>query len=292
MSNAAKNWCFTTNNYNDQHVLRLRSLIEEDNCNYIIFGKEIGEQGTPHLQGYIALAKRKRLNQVRTLIPDSHLSVAKGSAAQNHKYCSKEGDFEEYGDIPSSQGKRSDLEEFKTAVKEGTRSKRILVEEHTEVFAKYPRFVSEYLALTQPEPPVDEHPLHTWQTILDTKLNGAPNDREIVFVVDKTGGNGKTWFAKQWIIKHEDSQYLEMGKKADMAYALNPEIKVLFVNCTRQQAEYMNYSFLESVKDGMVFSTKYESGVKKMQKCHVVVMMNQDPDRELLSEDRYKIIEI
>jgi len=292
MPNGAKNWCFTTNNYNEEHVLRLRSLHEEDNCNYICFGKEIGEQGTPHLQGYIVFEKRKTLNRVRALVPDSHLSVAKGTPAQNKKYCSKEGDFSEFGDIPSSQGKRNDLEEFKTAVKEGSRNKRILIEEHTEVFAKYPRFVQEYLTLTQPEPPVDEHQLHEWQRILDTKLNGAPNDREIVFVVDKTGGNGKTWFAKQWVQKDEKSQYMEMGKKADMAYALNPEITTLFVNCTRQQVEFLNYSFLESVKDGMVFSTKYESGIKKLQKCHVVVMMNQDPDMEKLSNDRYKIIEI
>ncbi|AXQ65795.1 MAG: putative viral replication protein [Cressdnaviricota sp.] len=288
----AKHWCFTTNNYNEEHVLRLRSLYEEDKVNYICFGKEIGEQGTPHLQGYASFEKQSRFNSVKKLIPDSHLSVAKGSAAQNRIYCSKEGDFTELGDIPSSQGKRNDLEEFKTAVKEGTRNKRILIEDYTEVFAKYPRFVQEYLTLTQPEPPVEEHPLHTWQTILDTKLKLAPNDREIVFVVDKTGGNGKTWFAKQWVTKDEKSQYMEMGKKADMAYALNPEITTLFVNCTRQQVEFLNYSFLESVKDGMVFSTKYESGIKKMQKCHVVVMMNQDPDMEKLSMDRYKIIEI
>jgi len=218
--------------------------------------------------------------------------VAKGSASQNKAYCSKEGVFSEFGDISSSQGTRNDLEEFKSAVKEGNRDKRILIEEHTDVFAKYPRFVLEYLALTQPEPPVEDHTYHTWQNILATKLNGPPNDREIVFVVDKTGGNGKTWFAKHWVAKDLKSQYMEMGKKADMAYALNPEITTLFVNCTRQQVEFLNYSFLESVKDGMVFSTKYESGIKKLQKCHVVVMMNQDPDMEKLSIDRYKIIEI
>ncbi|AXQ66246.1 MAG: putative viral replication protein [Cressdnaviricota sp.] len=288
----SKNWCFTTNNYNDQHILRLRSLYTDDKVNYIVWGKEIGEQGTPHLQGYVVLKKRARLTGVRKLIADSHLSVAKGSPAQNQTYCTKEEDFEEFGDLPGGQGSRSDLDELVTAIKEGTRNKRELYEQHRKVCAKYPRFVQEYLTLTQPEPPVEEHTLHDWQSVLEAKLKRAPNDREIVFVVDKTGGNGKTWFAKQWVSKDDKSQYLEMGKKADMAYALNPEITTLFVNCTRQQVEFLNYSFLESVKDGMVFSTKYESGIKKMQKCHVVVMMNQDPDREKLSNDRYKIIEI
>jgi len=53
--------------------------------------------------------------------------------------------------------------------------------------------------------------------------------------------------------------------------------------------EYLQYSFLESVKDGMIFSPKYDSTTKFMeQKCHVVVMCNELPDISKLSRDRYK----
>ena len=293
MPNGAKHWCFTTNNYEEKHVLQLRALAQQDEVQYLIFGRERGDQGTPHLQGYASFGKRKTLNQVRKLIPDSHLSVAKGTAAQNKTYCSKEGSFEEYGDPPSSQGKRSDLEEFKQAVKEGTRNKRALFEDHSEVCAKYPRFVHEYLQLTQEVQPPEPHPLVQWQQQLNDHLKTEPDDRQINFIVDKTGGKGKTWFAKYYCHHHEGkAQYMEMAKKADMAYAINPEIRVLFVNCTRQQVEFLNYSFLESVKDGMIFSPKYESKTVRMNKCHVVVLMNELPDMTKLSADRYLVVEL
>lgn len=79
-------------------------------------------------------------------------------------------------------------------------------------------------------------------------------------------------------------------KHADMAYALPNVLRVLFLDCTRQQVEFLPYSFIESLKDGVVFSPKYESRVKHYGPVHVVVMMNQNPDMDKLSEDRYRII--
>jgi len=83
---------------------------------------------------------------------------------------------------------------------------------------------------------------------------------------------------------------LSSGKLADLAYALIPELRVLFVNVTRQQVNFLNYSFLESSKDGVVQSPKYESRVRYFYNFHVVVMMNQMPDMTKLSADRYEII--
>lgn len=80
------------------------------------------------------------------------------------------------------------------------------------------------------------------------------------------------------------------GKHADMTYMLPPTLRVLFLDCTRKQVEYMPYTFLEELKDGYVSCTKYESCVKKYPKLHVVVLMNQDPDVTALSEDRYSYI--
>ncbi|KAH3701634.1 hypothetical protein DPMN_076624 [Dreissena polymorpha] len=54
---AAKNWCFTVNNYTDEEYKAIR----EFDCGYLIVGEERGEeQGTPHLQGYIQLHKKMR----------------------------------------------------------------------------------------------------------------------------------------------------------------------------------------------------------------------------------------
>jgi len=41
----SRNFVFTLNNYTTEEV----ELVKEWDCKYLIFGKEIGESGTPHL---------------------------------------------------------------------------------------------------------------------------------------------------------------------------------------------------------------------------------------------------
>jgi len=292
MPQQSKNWCFTLNNYSTDEQLLITALHPEK-VSYLVYGRETGEEGTPHLQGYFVAKTRQRLTSVKKWIPRAHFEVAKGTPEQNLEYCSKEEDYDEFGEIPTSKkGTRNDLQDFKDAVQSGMLSLKELREEHSDVLAKYPRYAREYLTDHMPEPELPNHPLRDWQGELYSDLQLVPNDRTVRFIVDLKGNAGKTWFAKYYVSKHENAQYMEMAKKADMAYALRPEIRVLFVNITRQQVEYMNYSFLESVKDGLVFSNKYESGLKRLGKCHVVILMNQYPDMTLLSSDRYHITEL
>lgn len=288
---AVTNWTFTINNphpYDEDVVKAWHPKVAK----YIIFGREVGEKGTPHLQGYLQLKKRKRLTAMKKLHKEAHWEVAIGNAEQNRDYCSKDGDYTELGSVVCA-GARSDIEAFKDAVKGGMISLRQLREEHSSVFARHPRFVREYVQDHLPEPPLPGHSLNEWQEKLNQLLIQEPDERTIIFVVDPKGNKGKTWFAKYYCSLHpENSQILEFGKKPDMAYALEPHIRHLFMNCSRQQVEFLNYSFLESVKDGMVFSSKYESQLKKLGNCHVVVLMNMQPDMHALSEDRYHILNI
>lgn len=77
---------------------------------YHIVGREVGESLTPHLQAYWYFAEaitmrtlKKRLNCSRW-----HLEKAKGSPMQNKLYCSKEGNFQEFGKLPRP-GQRTDI---------------------------------------------------------------------------------------------------------------------------------------------------------------------------------------
>lgn len=99
-----KGWCFTVNNYSEEDELALRALA--DSCVYLVYGREVGDEGTPHLQGYIRFATNKRFNAVRALMPQCHLAVARGTWEQNREYCTKDGDFEEFGDEPMSQAEK------------------------------------------------------------------------------------------------------------------------------------------------------------------------------------------
>jgi len=97
--NPAKAWCFTLNNYTENELGALVQLFSSlaDKYYYIV-GEEIGEQGTPHLQGYI----EKKTGRFRPLplfevkrnnTQCMHFEKAKGNRTQNYKYCSKDKKF-------------------------------------------------------------------------------------------------------------------------------------------------------------------------------------------------------
>jgi hypothetical protein len=56
-----RNICFTLNNYTSQEY---EALLYNDNFKYVIIGKEVGESGTPHLQGYGELKNQMRLKSI------------------------------------------------------------------------------------------------------------------------------------------------------------------------------------------------------------------------------------
>lgn len=45
----------TLNNYTDADVAKLHAFAATDNCKYLVYGCEVGEQGTPHLQIFFQL---------------------------------------------------------------------------------------------------------------------------------------------------------------------------------------------------------------------------------------------
>jgi hypothetical protein len=57
-----------------------------------IVGKEVGESGTPHLQGFVHHEKRFRWSELK-LPPQIHWEKALGSVPQNFEYCKKDGDY-------------------------------------------------------------------------------------------------------------------------------------------------------------------------------------------------------
>lgn len=290
-----KNWCFTLNNYSNDDINRLNRLIETDTrVNYIIYGKEIAESGTPHLQGFLQLKKGGRLLQAKTIIGSNpHIEPSRNLNA-SVQYCKKEGDWVEFGGLGGGSGKRNDLEEFKNAVKNGVLSMKDLREAHADVCAKYPRFAMEYVRDHYPSVTIPEHPLRDWQSNLVTLLEEPPDRRTVIFVVDIVGNSGKSWFADWYQQKIGDTcQILTPGRRADMSYMLQPNLKVLFLDAPRaKNGDYIQYDFLEDLKNGRVFSPKYESIMKTYEPMHIVVFMNEEPDRTKLSADRFKVINV
>ena len=119
--------------------------------------------------------------------------------------------------------------------------------------------------------------------------------RKITFVIDERGNSGKTWLSGVIRRRYEEKVFLCLpGRKADMVYALNTlgySPHVCIIDAPRsKQGEYLQYDFLEELKNGRVFNTKYESRMIEFPIPHVVVMMNEEPDMTKLSSDRYNLI--
>jgi len=100
----SRGYVFTLNNYTEQEVDDLRHC----GSKYLIFGKEIGENGTPHLQGYMWFATLKSLKQMKKISPRAHFEAQRGSFEQAIDYCKKDGSFEERGTAPMSRKEKGD----------------------------------------------------------------------------------------------------------------------------------------------------------------------------------------
>lgn len=117
----SRSWCFTINN-------PTQLLVMDDEVQYLLYQKEIGEKGTPHFQCYMFLRRKKGARTVKELLrrmsggKKPHFEACKGSHQANVDYCSKEdtrieGPWE-HGS-PPEQGKRTDLLSLKSDLDSG-----------------------------------------------------------------------------------------------------------------------------------------------------------------------------
>lgn len=149
---ASTRWCFTVNNHTDDDVIGLISLscdTDPATARFLIFQEEKGSTGTPHLQGYIELRKRKRLGGVKALtgLERAHIEQAKGDANANIAYCTKPPYERQwrYG-TPVVQGQRTDLRTLKADLDAGMDLPDIW-DAHFKTMVMYNRGISSYLDL-------------------------------------------------------------------------------------------------------------------------------------------------
>jgi len=286
----AINWTFTWNNYSEEDVVQMSNFAE--NCVYLIFGYEKGENGTPHLQGFFRSNNRYRLTDLKKIFPKIHFEVARSPKAAAD-YCKKEGNFKEFGTFHQRSITHSIFTDFKNDIDDGKiTSFEDVMDNHPQMAARYPKYVERWLRrINEKKPIVEKHTtLREWQSTLLEDLKGSVDKRKIIFIVDIKGAAGKSWFCDYVSDVMESVQIVCPGKKQDLAYEFKPGTKILFLDAPRsKQNEFIQYDFLEEIKNGRILSPKYESRMKFFEPPHVVVLMNQQPDYEKLSSDRYDV---
>jgi len=292
MPNGARHYAFTLNNYSDDDLVHLTT---PPSCVvYLVFGKEVAASGTPHLQGHVYFSSQQSIRQAKRLLGiEAHFSVAR-NVARSIEYCKKDREFTEYGTSPeirSQSGKRSDFDALRGSITEGTTSMQELRALYPDLCARYPRFVLSLIRDLRPLPAIPDYALRDWQSELVEYVSGPVDPRKIRFLVDPLGNQGKSYIAAFLEHKFDNVQVMQPGKIADMALEYNEETEILLVDiprCKMANSEYL-YPFLESIKDGRLFSPKYESYTKRFTPPHVIVLMNESPDGNALSQDRYDI---
>lgn len=149
-------YAFTVNNYLpgtwDELVRALEGC-----ATYIVVGYEVGESGTPHLQGYIHLRQQMRWAAINKKCPREtpwHLEPARCPIAAE-KYCRKPNPdgsdkrIEQWGVMPC-QGARSDLRAFTDRIEAGDDMK-IIAADHPETFVRFGQGLMRYQLLQQPK---------------------------------------------------------------------------------------------------------------------------------------------
>lgn len=301
MARRAKHWTWTLNNPTDDEEQRLGDAAEAGGVVYLCYGRETGENGTPHLQGYTVFESPIRFTTVKNRLGSSrlHIEISRGSPVQNRDYCRKDGDFEEFGTLPEgNQGRRTDLESFFEWADNASKEKGRPVttpeaaREHPTILAKFPRVMGvARLRFEHEESEAAEW--KPWQAELADRLEQPADTRVVEFIVDYEGGKGKSFFVNEWMDKHRDTaQFLSVGRRDDIAHVVKETSTVFLVDVPRGQMEYLRQEVLEQLKNKIVFSPKYNSRTKYLHKVpHVIVFCNEDPE-ETMSADRYQITHI
>lgn len=133
--------------------------------------------------------------------------------------------------------------------------------------------------------------LRPWQEEVIKIINEVPDDRSIHWFYDAVGGKGKTCLAKHICFNHKPCIYVQ-GKSADIKSAiavLKVKPRIVLFGLPRSLEEFVSYEAIESCKDGIFFSGKYESGMVLMKPPHVIIFANFMPDTSKLSADRWII---
>jgi len=259
-------------------------------CQYAIVGEERGQGGTEHLQAYICFDRAVPARRVRDVLPRAHIEAAKGSAQQNKVYCSKDGCFEETGHLPK-QGARSDLASA-VADRVSGKSEEGMLMDHGGTWVRCRNAVIRCAEAVKNEQRIaarranyENVQLRPWQVTVLAAME-KQTDRHIQFVVDQKGGQGKSWLGN-YLVATRGAIKFETTALKDCVFAYGYEPIVVF-DMTRTQTEYgLNYGTIEAFKGESVFSQKYDSQIKLLNCCKVVVMMNEQPLDWKLSADRY-----
>lgn len=320
-----RTWLFTFNNYDDEDmeaILKAKAI-------WIFFAEEVGPTtGTPHLQGFFLFANPVSWTSLYAQYPGCWFKPAGGSPHHQYLYitktrperwCKKEKCMLPADPVPNAPetiheaGIRPNFGAQAAANKEnskrGGEATRQLWEDAFEAakvgdwdnvpaqiqiqcLPNLERIYQREKAKVQPED-LSTIVWRPWQQHLWDKVDvDMPIDpRSIIWVWERTGNVGKTWFAER-LVRNRGAQKFTGGKTADVAHALTGDAPIVIFDFSRTQEEHVNYGVMEDIKNGMIFSPKYQSLCKVFTKPHLIVFANFPCPEGKFSADRMDVMDL
>lgn len=242
-------WHFRFSNYESHHIDLLDGLFRNI-CSDWIFQEEISPStGTPHLQGAIRLKKADRYT---AFSPDRRIHWEAQGSLNNSVYCSK--------DERKPGGRRCCGGSY-----------------------KFPN----------PLKLISENSLYPWQEeLLNVIKSDCEDDRKVHWYWEEKGNVGKSAFTKLCVVKYNCIPAVS-GKYADIINLVFKQdmdkCRCIIFDIPRNNGNSVSYSAIESIKNGLVVNTKYETGWKEFNAPHVIVFSNSPPEEHKLSADKWSI---
>lgn len=254
-----RSFCFTYYFDHEWQVDQVHEVVSSVALHYCIGVETCPRTNRRHLQGFMYFKNQREFSSIHDLF-DGVIWVkeCKGSVKENIRYCAKEGDY----------------------------------------------FICDCCTVPPPKEElklIEREALHNWQKDVVALLGEERNDREIVWIYEPEGGVGKTALVK--FIVHRSNALVCGGSINDAMFAIANwrddncdkgdfyQPPILF-NLPREKVMSLDYSALESLKDGVFCNTKYKSRPVLYNSPHLLVFANLPPDRLRLSADRWKVYQI
>lgn len=246
--------CFTLNNYSELDFDRLKLFIET-NCVYGILGREIGSNGTHHIQGYCNFGRTGRktfgaLKAETALGQKCHIEKAIAGDQENQKYCSKEGLFWEFGSV-QSPGQRNDLAAVATAIKDG-KSLEEVADQFPSQFIKYHRGIEAYKSLH------------------DSK--NTRKEKTVVYVLVGAPGTGKSRYANAKATTSGSVYYKPRGEWWDGYHGQHSVVIDDFYG-------WIKYDELLKIMDRYPYQVPVKGGYRQFTSKNIFITSNVDVDK-------------
>ena len=218
-----------------------------------IFQIEKGAEGTEHIQGMIGYKNQIKWVVVKEAFPRAHLEFVRGKKAMI-AYCQKAETR-----VRGPFSNKPEWLEAKARLKDVVR---------------------------------DKGP-YEWQKIILNIIETEKSDRNIHWVWEDEGAVGKTALAKHVCLNYK-ALYLG-GRAANCKYAIaqylgkGQGLDVVIFDYVRTMEQFISYEAIESVKNGIFFSGKYEASMVIFDSPVVICFANFKPNMLSLSHDRWII---